>query len=288
VGRDGSEPLSLISNAAYMAMIRAFGMTGGASNDIVHEIVAFGRRPKELWGEGIFGPLSGGQGGAVEGLERDGYFVFPELLPVGLCEELSYLAHELPCEVRRRPDIRPARYRDLPSDVSVAWLDESDLAAESLLQRVVGDPGLLGIAQAYLRCRPVMSALAMWWSRAAQASELDRSENAQQFHFDIDRLKWLKFFVYLTDVSAASGPHVFVAGSHRRGGQPRRFMVRGNSRWADHEVIDHFGDRVIELTGPRGTIFVADTRGLHKGKSPVVGTPTASSGLLSGGLLGCP
>ena len=41
------------------------------------------------------------------------------------------------------------------------------------------------------------------------------SEAAQMFHFDLDRIKWLKFFIYLTDVKINSGPHVYVSGTHK-------------------------------------------------------------------------
>ncbi len=254
-----------------MAMIRMFGMSGGMSNDLLHKLVAVRRPARRISGEGMFGPPSdAGVSGAVEQLRRDGYVVFPRRLDPCVCDQLVQIARSLPCEVRLRPDIPPQRVGLLPEDVSVAWLFERDLASDPLIQRIVSDPGLLTLAQAYLGCEPILSVLAMWWSRVVDAVERDRNENAQHFHIDIDRVKWLKFFIYLTDVDSSNGPHVYVAGSHRRGGQPRKFLNAGNTRRADRAVMDHFGERVIELTGPRGTVFAADTRGLHKGKPPEV------------------
>ena len=47
-------------------------------------------------------------------------------------------------------------------------------------------------------------------------SYADRPEpkDAQLFHADFHDFKWLKLFVYLTDVTDRSGPHVMVRGSH--------------------------------------------------------------------------
>ena len=51
-------------------------------------------------------------------------------------------------------------------------------------------------------------------------------------------------------------------GSHRR--LPRD--LRQDRRYGDDEVLRHYpADRVRTITGPRGLVFAADTRGLHKG-----------------------
>jgi hypothetical protein len=261
-----------LAEAPYMAMVKMFGHTGGLSNDVLHKVVAATRPKRSVPGPTMFGPPSvSGVEEATEKLKRDGYVIFPDLLDETVCDRLRQLAETLPCEVRLRPDLDAAPFRSLPPDVSVGWFLEQDLASEPLIQQIAGDPGLLNLAQSYLGCQPVLSVLAMWWSRAAEATDRERIENAQQFHFDIDRVKWLKFFVYLTDVQSSTGPHVFVAGSHRRGAQPRQFLTGANSRRDDASVEERFGDRVVELTGPKGTVFAADTRALHKGKFPLVG-----------------
>ena len=78
----------------------------------------------------------------------------------------------------------------------------------------------------------------------------------------MDRLKFLKFFVYITEVTRDNGPHCYVRGSHQR--KPPALLTDG--RKSDEEIADHYGDRSVEICGPRGTIFAADTRGFHKGK----------------------
>jgi hypothetical protein len=83
----------------------------------------------------------------------------------------------------------------------------------------------------------------------------------------MDRIKWLKFFVYLTDVGPDNGPHSFVEGSHRSGEVPASLLQKGYSRLTDDEVGATFSsDRFVEFVAPRGTVIAEDTRGLHKGK----------------------
>jgi hypothetical protein len=111
----------------------------------------------------------------------------------------------------------------------------------------------------------------MWWH--TNYHKQPDSHAAQFFHFDMDRIKWLKIFVYLTDVLPENGPHSFVKGSHRSGGIPPRLLLRGYERLTDEEVRQCYSDDTcLALSAPRGSIIVEDTRGLHKGAN-VRGAP---------------
>ena len=64
-----------------------------------------------------------------------------------------------------------------------------------------------------------------------------------------------------------AGPHCFVAGTHRSGSIPQKFLSQGYARLSDTDVNASFAAAVVlEFGGARGTIIVEDTRGLHKGK----------------------
>jgi hypothetical protein len=90
------------------------------------------------------------------------------------------------------------------------------------------------------------------------------------FHYDLDDFKFIKFFFYLTDVDAGSGPHVAVRTSHLRRRVARfgdRLKVR---RYSDDEVIGLYGrDQIVSITGPAGMGFAEDTICIHKGQTPV-------------------
>jgi hypothetical protein len=85
----------------------------------------------------------------------------------------------------------------------------------------------------------------------------------QCFHRDPDDWRFFKLFVYLTDVDDHSGPHEFIAGSHRSSG--RIF----SKPYTEEEVERVYGQkRIIKIVGPKGTTFVADTWGVHRGQVP--------------------
>jgi ectoine hydroxylase-related dioxygenase (phytanoyl-CoA dioxygenase family) len=102
----------------------------------------------------------------------------------------------------------------------------------------------------------------MWWSLAVPSSVQERSSAAQLYHFDLDRLSFLKFFIYLSDVDVTNGPHCYIAGSHR--GFKSVELLR-DGRFSDDEIKRHYPNEEVRITGKRGTIFVADTKGFHRG-----------------------
>ena len=137
-----------------------------------------------------------------------------------------------------------------------------DLFQNETVQKVATDPYFFSIAQEYLGFNPVFDVLAMWWSSPTKDKHL-QARAAQLYHFDMDRLKFVKFFVYLTDVNTTNGPHCFVRGSHVR----KPLQLLKDDRLSDDEILAHYSqDDLFELTGKAGTLIAVDTRGLHKGK----------------------
>ena len=198
---------------------------------------------------------------AVDRLHEDGVVVLSKLLPEADCAELEAAARQCLCVLTPRPPGLPVRAHFDPTRPTAARYDieEFDVVRLPAVQRLLADESLLALAQEYLSAAPVQDLVAMWWSAPVVG---DPSAAAQLFHFDLDRLRFLKMFVYLTDVDDDGGPHMFVRGSHRD--LPRQF--RQDRRYTDSEVLAAFGGSVVSIGGGRGTIFLADTRGLHKGR----------------------
>jgi hypothetical protein len=135
-----------------------------------------------------------------------------------------------------------------------------------VVRRLSIDPFCEEVAKRYIGPRAKMIEAHMWWSFAGERSDKDRHTYAQQFHFDLDGYRFLKFFFYLTDVDEESGPHVYVRGSHRGKSLRERFPMR---RFSDDEVIANWGEeRITHVKGPKGSGFAADTFGIHKGLPP--------------------
>jgi len=136
------------------------------------------------------------------------------------------------------------------------------IAEEPVVQQLLTDDTILAVSRAYLGAEPVNDMLAMWWSTNYLHGKPSAAA-AQNFHFDMDRIKFLKFFFYLTDVGPENGPHCYIRGSHHR--KPRALLKDG--RISDEQILDHYSpEDIVEITGTRGTILAADTRGFHKGK----------------------
>jgi hypothetical protein len=161
-----------------------------------------------------------------------------------------------------------------------------DLLSNQDIQKLLADFSFAAVAQDYLGARPALDVMGLWWHTAF--SDSPDMEAAQYFHFDMDRPKWLKFFIYLTDVEIDNGPHSFIAGSHKTNGIPPNLLKKGYARLTDEEVGNVYETKkIIEFAAPRGTVLAEDTRGLHKGKHVGVGDRLILQLQFSNSLFGC-
>jgi hypothetical protein len=279
-------------NFAYQSMLQLFCATGGTSNDAMSSLLTLMHRPYTLPDAcGLLGDLSADDVETVgSNIRKRGYHVFKQRLPDGLCDELLNCATTTPC-VRRgtdgedRADLRVERFpRGNPDGVRYDF-SEQELIDNPLIQKLMADRSFIAVAQNYLQAQPIVDVVAMWWNVAS--SRPDKGA-AQYWHFDMDRIKWLKFFVYLTDVGPENGPHSFVEGSHRSGGISGSLLQKGYSRLTDEEVSSNYSpDKFIEFTAPRGTVIAEDTRGLHKGKHVTKSDRLIFQMQFSNSLFGC-
>jgi hypothetical protein len=265
------------SNRQHLGLIQLFCLTGGRFNDWWNGVIGRGARPLTLSSKsGVLGHMAGEEGAAaVRQIREKGYVVFERALPPDECKRLMEFALTTPSVVCNMDGEAPlatpkkAIFDGVhPHAVRYEFLTD-ELLANPDIQNLLGDQSLLALAEMYLEARPRADVLSMWWHTGFHGKP--DSEAAQYYHFDFDRPKWLKVFIYLTDVGPLDGPHTFIEGSHATGGIPQKFLDRGYARLMDDEVLDHYGEsREIKFMAPRGTIIVEDTRGLHKGH-PVTG-----------------
>jgi hypothetical protein len=147
------------------------------------------------------------------------------------------------------------------------WYVEPETALENIaLQKIILDPFWKIIADTYLGASSKISALRCWHSYEHRNGERLTPEN---WHLDAaDGLNFIKFFVLLTDVDENSGPTSVVPIPSTD--LPRRFYT--GRRYTDKEVENLLNSKklkVLNATGQKGLIYVADTRLLHRG-TPVL------------------
>jgi hypothetical protein len=256
---------------AGMSLIRLFCASGGRSNDLMARLIAWRYPPRPVTSAPCALPALATPelAAAAAEINSRGYHVLKHRVPDEICARLLEFALTQPATLRASEGqaqgggtavYDPAN----PRAVRYEYAQQS-LIDNPDIQKLMADPVLIGMAQSYLGAEPIADVMGLWWHTAF--SDKPDGEAAQFYHFDMDRIKWVKFFICLTDVASENGPHFFVEGSHRTGGIPRDLLARGYARLTDEEVSRHYATKdLIEFTAPRGTIIAEDTRGLHKGQ----------------------
>jgi hypothetical protein len=123
---------------------------------------------------------------------------------------------------------------------------------------IANDPRVLDLVGTALGAKPIISLMSAWWS----IPHPGEAREAELFHRDVDDWRFVKLFVYLTDVDEESGPHAYVPGSHRSS------KLREIRRYTDSEVEAAYPGGVMTITGRAGDAFLENTQGLHRGVPP--------------------
>lgn len=195
----------------------------------------------------------------IASLNENGVYAFRERLPAPLIAGLQSALRALPAYLRT-PDGSEVPFRPGLDESGLFDIRENDLMTQRVVQEFVTNPTWRLIATQYLAAPPVHDETVAWWTFPQQPEFA--SLNAQLFHSDRRRLSFVKFFTYLTTVTARNGPHVVVPGSHRE----RRWSLRPDRRYEDTEVIAGCRHMPLEVLGAAGTVIAVDTQALHKGK----------------------
>jgi len=191
-------------------------------------------------------------------------------LPDDIREEISRFGRETSCfgNFERGLEFLPAAHEEAEQRFGRPILSGHHF--ERVLQcsaavAVQKDPLLLAIAQHYLGGQAKPITIRTWWSFPTRnVFNKDLSRASFKYHFDLDDWRMLKFFFYLSDVDADTGPHVYIRGSHSRRRLKHQFtLLVGHPA---EEVLHFYGEQnVLTLTGKAGMGFVEDPFGFHRG-----------------------
>ena len=201
-------------------------------------------------------------------LTKDGYAVLDVRIPPEMVAELSTAFATAPCTLTSDAGSSLAEGETVTVDFASPLAEKYALTLDATLQSatvrsLLTDRGLLQIAQAYLGSVPIVDIVIAWYSfPSTEASH----QAGQLYHFDLDRIRWLKAFLLLTDQDAETGAHMYIPGSQRDGGIDPALLARGYARLTDDEVAQHHPRSTWKtMEGAAGVILLEDTRGLHKG-----------------------
>lgn len=124
---------------------------------------------------------------------------------------------------------------------------------------IISELKMVDIADLYLGCDPILTSIDSWYVvpfKGDVESAAIYSAAAQTYHYDMDWIKFVKFFVNLTDVDESHGPFEYISDSHK---------VKNKSYYKDgrfENLLDQ--SLVIKATGPTGSMLIADTSGIHR------------------------
>ena len=231
-------------------------------------------------------PSDGGRGGCglphfgseqqkaiVDTLKNKGFCVIQDFVSQDVCAGVVDFARRTRCYPRPQdgralipPEVLSKPYKSARYDFSPNVHQLFEIAP---LVDMMSNWSLVDVAEAYFGSKAYLDPVELWWFLPFGVRDPAWAEN---YHFDFDAFRWLKFFVNFEDISLDVGPHCFIEASHK----PSRFksdlVKEGYSRLSDEQVIDAYGhgaEKVFEV--PLGSLLIEDTSGFHKGLTPVTG-----------------
>lgn len=169
----------------------------------------------------------------------------------------------------------------IPEYARYRHYDVRDMLATPFVVGLCNSFELVKIASAYLGAPATLSDIACWESFPTQLGEA----GAQVFHQDRGDFRSLNLFIYLSDVSYEHGPHEFYRGTHRFSNLKAladRLPIEDREKFLSHIDSHRYDGSILEryllppsvMVGQRGTGFLEDTNGIHRGRPPSGGVRT--------------
>jgi hypothetical protein len=178
-------------------------------------------------------------------------------------------------------DPRLVPFAEAQADSNFAGYTADQLLRAPHLVDFLNSPAIVDFVEAALGCVPTLYSVNAWWSLPATVPV---GHGMQIFHRDNDDWRFFTLFLYLTDVDDDAGPHQIVAGSHTLAGTQKlldaaaekpafgaresflqdTYFDKGFSAFVEGQL----GRDIVNVGGPAGTAFLANTLAMHRGLMP--------------------
>lgn len=172
--------------------------------------------------------------------------------------------------------IAPEIIKDKSGKISKdIYTNDKLLSCESII-KLISNPSLYGLVRKYLECPPIIQYVTAW-----RTYENEQHNPEMYFHMDHHGQKFLKLFIYMTDVFEGDGHHEFLKSSHDWVTFKKSKLIKNNKNLAneiikkrrlkgsykmDNSLVTNTCYSHIEkFTGKAGSVFIEDTSGLHRG-----------------------
>ncbi len=258
---------------AYQAMIQLHGQTNGRSTRyLAHHFSKLNPKPAyDTTKSSLFNFSENEVSSIVKSIQDNGFYKFDQIMPENVCADIENAVNEMEANTWINGQHKVQKFNPKTPEAQVYKYEESALVKVPSIQNIMADPAFQNISAQYINANPVLCSVNSWHSSCPPKNNDDHG--GQQFHFDMSRAKWLNFFVYLSDVGPENGPHCYVHQSHHfNNKKAKKLLKKGYVRIPDEDIQKAYGeDKMVELTGPRGTIIAVDTIGFHRGKPPLSG-----------------
>ena len=243
------------SSISYQAMINYFIITRGWSNAIIHFLLK-----KKLLKKNKFDLQ-------INKLKKNGYLIKKNFFTKKFVSDFKKSLKKINgywIGDKYKSKNKEKLYKKVKA--AKFFYTDDDLLKLKPVQEILSNDYLFNIASKYLNAEPILYNINCWYNFP---TKLPDKEAAQLWHFDMDRPKWLKIFIYLSDCNKNNGPHCFVKGTHLNGSISREILNLGYVRIQDKIINKFYKTKIKEFNFNEGDLLFEDSRGLHKGKKVI-------------------
>ena len=195
----------------------------------------------------------------LAGLQQDGIVFWDSVIGVDAVSQVHHFLADKPVHDLRDVEKKPLDLAtlNLRETMKVRYFDTAIAQSEDLV-RLANQDKILSLVAAYFGCKPTITIMEAWWTKTGNEPGHVLFQD-DMYHRDVEDFKFIKLFVYLTDVAASNGAHCFIRGSQRSGLLTQRMPISDDLVAATFATKDN-----LVLTGKTGCGFLEDTWGLHR------------------------